>query len=107
MSDALIQFVWQGAAVALLLWVVQFVLRRRSAQSRYLAGCAALAIMAILPAVTAFFSYRQAGVGMGRPDNDAAGLGCWRHDFLASAALELNAHLCPALPRHCAGGIDL
>ena len=63
MSAALIQFVWQGAVVALLLMIVQFVLRGRSAQSRYLAGCVALAIMAILPVVTAFLLYRRPDAG--------------------------------------------
>jgi Zn-dependent protease with chaperone function len=71
MSAALIQFVWQGAVVALLLWVfLQFVLQRRSAQSRYLASCAALAVMAVLPVATAFSLYRQSAAGGGEPGED-------------------------------------
>jgi beta-lactamase regulating signal transducer with metallopeptidase domain len=70
MSAALIQFVWQGLAVALLLFGTQFVLRKRSAQSRYLAACAALAIMAVLPVVTALLHYRSAGTGTSQPGAD-------------------------------------
>jgi len=72
MSAALIQFVWQGTVVALFLRGAQFVLQRRSAHSRYLAACAALAFMAVLPVVTAFFLYRRAGVGTALPDTDWA-----------------------------------
>lgn len=54
-SAVLIQFVWQGALVALLLWVFTGVLARRSAQARYIAGCVALAVMALMPVLTAYF----------------------------------------------------
>ena len=59
-SAALIQFVWQGALVWLLLSLVLFTLRRRSAQSRYLASCVALGLQALLPIVTAWLLYRPA-----------------------------------------------
>ena len=49
----LIHFIWQGAAVALALAVVLELLRRRSANLRYLVSAAALGIMAALPVVTA------------------------------------------------------
>ncbi|MBN2582150.1 MAG: M48 family metalloprotease [Planctomycetes bacterium] len=50
---AIIHSLWQGAAVALLLALVLHALRRRGAQARYLAACAALAAMVVLPVVTA------------------------------------------------------
>ena len=59
-SAALIQFIWQGSVVALLLLVAEFVLQKRSAQSRYLAGCIALAFLAALPVATGFVLYRPA-----------------------------------------------
>jgi beta-lactamase regulating signal transducer with metallopeptidase domain len=48
----LLHFLWQGAAVALLLAGVLFLLRRRSASARYLAACTGLALMALLPVLT-------------------------------------------------------
>jgi beta-lactamase regulating signal transducer with metallopeptidase domain/predicted Zn-dependent protease len=47
---ALLHFVWQGAAVAAVLWVVLATLR--SANARYLACCTAMAAMIVLPATT-------------------------------------------------------
>jgi beta-lactamase regulating signal transducer with metallopeptidase domain len=49
---ALIHFLWQGSAIAVLLAITQVVLKRRAAQARYLAGCAALATMLIAPLIT-------------------------------------------------------
>jgi len=48
----LLHSVWQGAAVAVGLALALILLRRRSAQARYSASCAALACMAMLPALT-------------------------------------------------------
>ena len=62
LSSALLHFVWQGTLVALLLSIVLFLLRRRSAQSRYAASCAALAILALLPAATTWMLYRAPSV---------------------------------------------
>ena len=50
---SLVHFIWQGAAVALILAVVLELLRRRGASLRYLVSVAALGIMAVLPVVTA------------------------------------------------------
>ena len=50
---ALVHFLWQGTAVALLLAVLLQLLRRRSPQARWAVSCLALAAMAALPAVTA------------------------------------------------------
>jgi len=48
-------FLWQGAAVALVLALVLRFCRRHSPQTRYLAGTAALAVLAVCPLAT--FSY--------------------------------------------------
>jgi len=50
---ALVHFLWQGAAVALLLAGTLSLLRNRSAQGRWIVSCAALALMAVLPVATA------------------------------------------------------
>ena len=60
----LVHFVWQGAAVALLLAVALVVLRRRSANARYLACCVALAVMAACPVIT-LWSTRSPAVPAG------------------------------------------
>lgn len=62
LSSALLHFLWQGVVVAFLFWIVLFLLRRSSAQARYLASGVALAVLAILPAVTSFILYGQAAV---------------------------------------------
>src|SRR3712207_6461748 len=49
---ALLHSLWQGVAVMPLLAVCLAVLRRRSAQSRYLSLCLGLSAMAALPVVT-------------------------------------------------------
>ncbi len=49
---ALMHFVWQGAAVALLLAVALRVLRRRSPNVRYVAACLALVVMVAAPIAT-------------------------------------------------------
>lgn len=51
----LVHFLWQGAAVALLLAMGLRLLRHRPANHRYLASCVALVIMVIAPAVTFHF----------------------------------------------------
>ena len=48
----LMHFVWQGVAVATLTGFALFLLRRRSANSRYCASVVALMAMAVLPLVT-------------------------------------------------------
>jgi GWxTD domain-containing protein len=48
----LLHFLWQGALVAIILACVLALLNRRSAQPRYLAACAALFLMAVLPLIT-------------------------------------------------------
>jgi TonB family protein len=57
LSAALLEFVWQGLLAAFLLWTALMVLRNRPARTRYLASCVALAVMAMLPVVTACLVY--------------------------------------------------
>jgi TonB family protein len=57
LSVALVDFVWQGLLAAFLLWTALFLLRNRSARARYVASCVALAVLAMLPVVTACLVY--------------------------------------------------
>jgi beta-lactamase regulating signal transducer with metallopeptidase domain len=50
----LIHFLWQGTAIALALAIALAVVPRRAARIRYAAGCFALLLMLIVPAVTAW-----------------------------------------------------
>jgi beta-lactamase regulating signal transducer with metallopeptidase domain len=59
LNSALLHFLWQGVAVALLLWMGLFLLRRRSAQARYLVCCASLALLAALPVATTWILYER------------------------------------------------
>jgi beta-lactamase regulating signal transducer with metallopeptidase domain len=63
LNTALIHFVWQGIAVGLLLWILLYVLRRGSANARYLVSCAALALLAVAPVVTAWAVYGSQTAG--------------------------------------------
>jgi beta-lactamase regulating signal transducer with metallopeptidase domain len=55
-STALIHSLWQDSIVAVLLWMTLTALGPR-ATARYAAGCAALALMAVLPVLTAGLIY--------------------------------------------------
>jgi uncharacterized protein (TIGR03435 family) len=59
-SVTLIDFIWQAALVGMALRVTLFLLKDRSANARYAAGCAALALLAVLPGVTAALLYARA-----------------------------------------------
>ncbi len=50
---ALVHFLWQAAAVAGSLAAVMLLLRRRSANARYVLACGALLVMAAMPVITA------------------------------------------------------
>ena len=52
LSAALLHFLWQGAAAAIVIAIALTFLRNRSAHARYLVACAGLAAMAALPMVT-------------------------------------------------------
>jgi beta-lactamase regulating signal transducer with metallopeptidase domain len=58
LNAALLHFVWQGAAVFAALWIALFALRKRSANTRYIVSCAALAILVACPIVTTIAIYR-------------------------------------------------
>jgi TonB family protein len=60
LTSALLHFLWQGLLVALILWGALFLLRKRSANSRYLAACVALALLTLAPVVTTGILYTQA-----------------------------------------------
>ena len=60
----LLHFLWQGALFGALFWCANFVLRRRSANARYLAGCVTLLLMALSPLVT-LCALRAAADGAG------------------------------------------
>lgn len=55
---ALLDFVWEGLAVAFLLWLALAILRNSAPRLRYGVSCAALAIMMALPLLTACIVYR-------------------------------------------------
>jgi hypothetical protein len=56
---ALMHFLWQGTLVAVALAGILFCLRRRSAQARYLSGCIAFTVMALLPLLTLAISQKS------------------------------------------------
>src|SRR5262245_13611193 len=60
LSAALIHFVWQGTVMGVLLWIALFALRNRSANARYLAACATLVVLMMLPVVTVATFYCRA-----------------------------------------------
>jgi TonB family protein len=59
LRTALLHFVWQGAAVAFLLWTALLLMRKRSANARYVASCLALMVLVALPVITASAVYTQ------------------------------------------------
>lgn len=52
LSAALLDLLWQGALVGVLLWLALIALRHRSANARYAVSCAALVVLVTLPAIT-------------------------------------------------------
>src|SRR5580692_237564 len=59
LSTALLHFVWQGLLVSFFLWAVLSLMRGRSANARYVASCAALAALAVMPVVTMCVVYAR------------------------------------------------
>jgi beta-lactamase regulating signal transducer with metallopeptidase domain len=55
----LLHSLWQGAVVAMALWISLRILRRRSAQARYLASCTTMFLLVLLPALTLARVYPQ------------------------------------------------
>ena len=89
---ALIHFLWQGAAVGLLLAVALTLLRRRSARARWILSCAALALMALLPVATALT------VSVETPELSASA------PPAPSASSTPTAFLADPMPPSCPGG---
>src|SRR5678815_1929139 len=52
LNTALLHFVWQGIALGVVWGLLRMVLRNRSANSRYVAGCVVLAALALAPVIT-------------------------------------------------------
>ena len=52
---ALLHFVWQGAVIATLLWLLLATLPRSQASGRYAASCLALGLLAVAPPATAWY----------------------------------------------------
>ena len=64
----LLHSLWQGALIGLVFLVLRDALRRQSANMRYLAGCACLALLAAAPVLTLFLGL--AAVSTGGAGND-------------------------------------
>lgn len=67
LDSALLAFVWQGVAVAAVLWIALAGMRKSSASARYVASCAALALLAALPVATALRAYAPRTAGDASP----------------------------------------
>jgi beta-lactamase regulating signal transducer with metallopeptidase domain len=59
LNSALLHLLWQGVVVAFLLWIALAALRKSSANARYIVSCAVLALLAVLPLVTAWVAYTR------------------------------------------------
>ena len=68
---ALIHFLWQGAAIAGLLWLALRLLARRGPRARYASACLALLLMAAAPVAT-FFVVQPAGQDVRKPAQTSA-----------------------------------
>lgn len=60
LSAALLHFVWQASVAGFLAWFVLYLLRKRSANFRYLVSCVALGVTALLPGITPWLVYPNA-----------------------------------------------
>ncbi|MFO0902363.1 MAG: carboxypeptidase regulatory-like domain-containing protein [Pirellulales bacterium] len=74
MGWALVHFLWQGVALAMLLAVLLRLLRDRSAQSRYVSACLTLATMAVCPLATLAWLPNATPSPIARRNADAAPL---------------------------------
>lgn len=66
-SEALLQFVWQGFIVSLIVAAAAFLLRKNSPNLRYLVYCFALLFLAALPVITAIELYDPLSVARPGP----------------------------------------
>jgi beta-lactamase regulating signal transducer with metallopeptidase domain len=68
-TTALLQFIWQGAAVAVTLAAILALLPERSANARYAVCCLAMGTLVVLPILTGVWSFTTSGHAMAtRPD---------------------------------------
>src|SRR4051812_19506597 len=91
---ALLQFVWQGAAVGAITALALFALRRSASDIRYVVASIGLALMLTLPVVTGVQKFQALGA-LGEPA-DAVG------SVLATAKTDVSRHHATALS---AGGL--
>ena len=84
---ALLHLLWQGVLVAAILAATLALLRRQSANARYLASCGALLLLVALGVATAYQMYQPA-IDAGTTCSlkpGPAGLGCpWRRRTISS-----------------------
>ncbi len=87
LGEVLLHFLWQGTAVAALLALALMLLRHATADTRYTLACAALALMAALPAVTWLILSQGGGVEAGTilPAVTGKGFTVASQSFLADA----------------------
>src|SRR4051812_41982906 len=87
-SAALLHFLWEGLAVALLLSITLATLRTGSARLRYAVICVALAILVALPFVTAWIVYEGPSAAAA-----GAGLSIYARDATTAGTLSAGASL--------------
>ncbi|WP_257312533.1 M56 family metallopeptidase [Geothrix fuzhouensis] len=97
---SLLHFLWQGAALALLAWLLLALLRGAPAQARYGAACAFLLLMAAAPVATFLLIQRQTPALAQPPRVTVAAAGSAVAPTLVDAplALRVKTALDPALP---------
>jgi beta-lactamase regulating signal transducer with metallopeptidase domain len=74
---ALLHFVWQGAAIAVLVAAVLWLMRGRSANARYLVACAGMALMIVAPAVTVVLAWPSRAADTAAVIRTAAAASAW------------------------------
>jgi len=84
---ALLHFVWQGAGIAALLWLVLALVPREQALLRYGAACLALALLALSPVITFWYllAQRPLAVAVVPPAQLGAGQGAYLLLWLLAA----------------------
>jgi uncharacterized protein (TIGR03435 family) len=96
LSTALVDLVWQGLLVGLLLWLALAALRNRSANARYAVSCVALLALAVLPMITiAALLDASGGAPLGLPTSPASPA----PPALAMPQTMLQIWMMPATPR--------
>ena len=70
-GHALVEFLWQGAAIGVATWGLLLAARRATANARYLIASLGLAAMAVTPIATVVFDPAQPASISARPDSVA------------------------------------